>query len=155
MKTRKNIGIAKVHHTNVYFFCGEIRGKDVLHDASTPGMNTRVRNTATFLQDRALLVKLGTTDLMAQNAQYQAKCLAALYNRERHVREYSAGGETKEAESKALALAELVTFIEEVRGPESRPVFHLADLLKMYSPRLSQMDVVMDVRPNSTRLKRR
>ena len=133
-----------------FFFCGEIGGKNGLHDASTPDMNTRVRNSATFLQDRALLVKLGTTDLVAQNAQYHAKCLAAIYNRERHAREYSTGGETKEAESKALALAELVTFIEEARGPESCPVFRLADLLKMYSARLSQMDVVMDVRPNST-----
>ena len=54
---------------------------------------------------------------------------------------------------KALTRADLVTYIEETRGPDVCPVFHLADVLTMYAIRLARMGVLMDTRPNSTGLK--
>jgi hypothetical protein len=72
-----------VHETNVCFFCGKQEGKDSLHAASTQNIDTRVRKAATTLRDRALLAKLGTTDLIAQGAQYHARCLIDLYNLEK------------------------------------------------------------------------
>ena len=96
---------------------------------------------------------MGTTDLVAQNAKYHRNCLTELYNRERRAQETTTSESSQEAEMRALALAELVSYIEESKDPELSPVFRLADLMKMYTNRLEQMGVILTNRPNSTRLK--
>ena len=83
VKTRTITGSTKVSKSNLCFFCGEEGGKEGLHIASTKEIDSHVRKAATTLQDRILLAKLGSTDLIAQEAQYHKNCLSSLYNRER------------------------------------------------------------------------
>ncbi|KAG0725079.1 hypothetical protein GWK47_004831 [Chionoecetes opilio] len=54
---------------------------------------------------------------------------------------------------KAFALAELVTYIKENSDSVMHPVFRLADLMKIYTFRLTQMGIDVEKHPNSTRLK--
>ena len=63
------------------FFCDKPEGS--LCKASTFGVDFKVRQCALKLQDKQLLAKLSTGDLIAQNAQYHLQCLVhrALYNR--------------------------------------------------------------------------
>ena len=113
-----------------------------------------MRRVATVLQDSVLLAKLGSTDLRAQDAKYHRHCLCHLYNRERKAQRKSQKTVADpDAEIKALALAELVAFIEESRDQNDVcPVFRLRDLMAMYQSRLIQMGTA-EARPNSTRLK--
>ena len=112
VKTRTTVGNTDLHKVNVCFFCGEPAAKDGLCIAATPKLNSMVREAATELQDRALLVKLGVIELVAQDAQYHPKCLVGLYNRQRKFHE-SLSATNQESEWKALAMAELVSHIEE------------------------------------------
>jgi hypothetical protein len=82
VKTRTSIG-AFPQIVVVCFLCGEQGGKDGLHIALTKDITVNVRKAATALRDRPLLAKIGTTDLVAQDAQYHKACLTSLYNRER------------------------------------------------------------------------
>jgi hypothetical protein len=139
------------HSTDVCFFCGQSAVVDVLHNASTFGLDTRVRQCALALQDKPLLAKLSSGDLIAQEAKYHVQCLASLYNRSR---------DTKEQESNAddvnhgIAFAGLVSYIEEMRMDNLvAPVLKLTDLVNLYSDRLEQLGTHVYV--HSTRLKDR
>ena len=69
------------------FFCGKpaSSGKP-LSEASTFGVDTKVRQCAIKLQDKQLLAKLSAGDLIAQDAQYHVQCLVSLYNRARETK---------------------------------------------------------------------
>ena len=92
-----------MHQNNVCFFCGARGGKDSLHIAYTMNLDTRIRKVATTLEDRTLLDKLGTTDLVAQDAQDHTKCLTALDRRERKTHKSSTSEADHESEKKALS----------------------------------------------------
>ena len=64
------------------FFCGKSApaGRS-LSKASTFGVDINVRQCAIKLQDKQLLAKLSSGDLIAQDAQYHVQCLVSLYNR--------------------------------------------------------------------------
>ncbi|CAC5373126.1 unnamed protein product [Mytilus coruscus] len=72
------------------------------------------------LQDTALLEKLNAGDLVAQEAKYHAKCLLDLYQKASRVAndDESEGG-TQTRISHGIALAELVSFIEESRSEDN------------------------------------
>ena len=77
----------------------------------------------------------------ALEAYYHLSCLTALYNRVRNIRPSK---EQKDSESsqislEAIALAELVMYIEEVPRPM---VFQLSDLAKMYYVNLSSSETM-------------
>ena len=91
----------------------------------------------------------------AQNAYYHAPCLTALYNRVRNIspsKEEENNENHSQSSLEAIALAELVMYIEEAPNPM---VFLLSDLAKTYSRLLEQLGANVPSRVNSTRLKDR
>ena len=101
------------------------------------------------------MAKLSAGDLIAQEAKYHTKCLVSLYNKVR-----DADAKTAEPDpdrmNHAVALAELVTYIEEARtGALVTPVFVLTDLGALYTTRMEQLGTIMTGRVHSTKLKNR
>ena len=124
-----------------------------LRRAATLVIDSNVRAAATELQDYKLSSKLAAGDMHAQDAYYHASCLTALYNRVRNLRlskEEEHNENTTQNSLEAIALAEVVMYIEEAPRPM---VFHLSDLAKMYSHLLEQLGANVPSRVNSTRLK--
>lgn len=141
----------------VCFFCDSIEEDEMLREAATYGIDNRVRECAQKLQDTALLAKLSAGDLVAQEAKYHVKCLIYLYRKASRVAndDESEGG-TQSRISHGIALAELVSFIEESRSEDNvAPVFKMSDLSKMYGNRLEKMGAEQEGRVHSTRLKNR
>ena len=102
------------------FFCDEHdQNDDTLHETSTFELDARVRKCALQLGDKPLLAKPSGGDLVAQEAKYHIKWLFSLYNKVR-----DADAKTAEPDpdrmNHAVALAELVTYIEEARGTRVR-----------------------------------
>lgn len=134
------------------FFCGGVEAGE-LRKASTMGLDARVRECALSLQDQALLGKLSAGDMVAQDAVYHPKCLATLYKKANKILE-SAPSQTKsESIAHSIALAELVSYIEDKKDDNVSPVFKLADLSELYNERLKQLGVHSCV--HTTRLKNR
>ena len=125
-----------------------------LRRAATLAIDGNVRAAATKLQDHKLLSKLAAGDMHAQDAYYHASCLTALYNRVRNIRPLKEEGDKdiSQVSLEAIALAELVMYIEEAPRPM---VFQLSDLAKMYSSSLERLGAHVPDRINSTRLKDR
>ena len=101
------------------------------------------------------MAKLSAGYLIAQEAKYHTKCLVSLYNKVR-----DADAKTAEPDpdrmNHAVALAELVTYIEEARTDALvAPVFVLADLAALYTTRMEQLGTTMTGPVHSTKLKNR
>ena len=128
-----------------------------MHKASTENIDSRVRECATKLCDTSLLAKLATSDMHALDAQYHRKCLIALYNRMRkHCKDVANFSSDNSMSVEAVALAELVSYMEESALDEDTvPVFKLSDLIKLYTERLRQLGFEVSGRINSTRFKNR
>ena len=95
-------------------------------------------------------------DWVAQDAKYHLGCLVSLYNRAAAEQARKGKKNTIDNLSRSVALAELLTYIDESRMDEDvAPVFKLADLVKQYSARLQQFGIEQDTRPHSTDLKNR
>ncbi len=137
------------------FFCGKpaTAGKS-LCKASTFGMDVRVRQCAVKLQDKQLLAKLSTGDLIAQDALHHLPCLVSLYNR---ARETTTSEDTNaDALNHGITFAELVSYIEDCRrDTELAPIFKLTDLISLYTTRLKQLGTDAAGRIHSTKLKDR
>ena len=130
-------------------FCGKAAGSEGLHNASTYDIDRKVRQCALELNDTALLAKLAPADMVALEAKYHTRCLAALYNRARAATSSSSG-------IYSIAFAELVAYMEDFQTEASiAPVFKLADLAQMYKTRLEQLGVEIDGRVHTSRLKLR
>lgn len=134
---------------NFYFITGTN-----LRRAATFAVDSNVRAAATKLQDHKLLSKLAAGDMHALDAYYHPSCLTALYNRLRNIRSLKEqeDNESSQVSLEAIALAELVMYIEEAPRPM---IFQLSDLAKMYSCSLEQLRGHVPDRVNSTRLKDR
>ena len=65
------------------FLCEEESQLSELRAAMTMNLNNRLNRCARTLQDKELLAKLSTGDVIVQEFKYHPKCLTALYNRER------------------------------------------------------------------------
>ena len=134
------------------FFCDEPAGSAALHNACTYDIDRKVRKCALELEDTALLAKLSPGDMIALEAKYHSRCLAALYNKARTAS--SAHASEDHADLHGIAFAELVAYIEDFRMEESiAPVFKLADLAQLYKTRLEQLGVVTDGHVHTSRLK--
>ena len=136
------------------FFCERpASGKEPLHNASTFTLDKSVRDCAHKLQDTHLLAKLSAGDLIAQEAKYHSQCLASLYNRTRQVKDEA----TTDAVNHGIALAELVSYIEDARMdmPAVAPVFKMTDLATLYGTRLHQLGTAVPERIHTTHLKDR
>ena len=135
-------------------FCEKSEGS--LHRASSFRLDRRVRKCALILEDAMLLGKLSAGDMIAMDAMYHAKCLAALYNKVNR-KQFGDDFDNTEKQLHGIALAELVAFIEEayLDSENEIPLFKLADLVKMYASRLQQLGVTINRRVHSTELKNR
>jgi hypothetical protein len=142
--------------TDVCFLCEDIvSASEPCREARTFRLDSRVRKCAFDLQDERLLAKLSAGDMVAQDAKYHPRCLASLYNKAAALQD---GGKQDRSDrvSHGIALAELLTYIDEARmDADIAPVFKLADLLRLYSTRLEQLGVEQHIRPHSTELKNR
>lgn len=86
--------------------------------------------------------------MIAQEAKYHPRCLVSLYNKVA-VQQDKEGLDTTNSANHGIALAELLTYIDEARIDEDvAPVFKLANLLKLYSTRVEQLGAVHDIRPH-------
>lgn len=156
-KYTRRASVQALVETDHCFFC-EKPGKlsESLHQASTLGLYARVRQCALQLQDQSLLAKLSAGDLIALEAKYHIQCLVSLYNRARQSKESHEQEDSDATSNRAIALAELVTYIEDTRAEsEIVPVFKLKDLVRMYITRVKQLGTSLNGRVNSTHLKDR
>ena len=131
------------------FFCDKPGGN--LHRASTLEVDTIVRKYAIELNDTTLLTKLAAGDMVAIDAIYHTKCIVAFYNRVRW--NYSKTNEEQEnSRLHAIAFAELVLYIEELReNKETSAVFPLADLCKLSFAILEDLGAEQHSRVHATR----
>lgn len=100
------------------FFCEKPAGSLPLHVASVFDLDEHVQNCALELGDKSLLAKLSAGDMIAIEAKYHSKCLAALYNRHTAASNAMANQseeKNSDTERHSIALAELVSYTEETR----------------------------------------
>ena len=136
------------------FFCDGQAGKGTLHEASTFEIDADVRKCALKLEDKRLLAKLSGGDLIAQEANYHATCLTSLYHKARGTK-WNEDPDQDDV-NQGIALAELVSYIEEARmDSDVAPVFKLIDLATLYMTRLEQLGTVLTGRVHTTELKNR
>ena len=136
------------------FFCEEVSCE--LHRASTFNLDHNVRESAHILNDTALLGKLSAGDMVALDAVYHTQCLSKLYKRAAKMKNQVSTPTDEYSVCQGIALAELVSFLEEYRNDsDDSPVFKLSQLSRMYASRLEQMGVDISQRIHTTRLKER
>ncbi|CAG2215782.1 unnamed protein product [Mytilus edulis] len=155
-KTRHSFSVQSTSNPSVCFFCNE-NGQEALHESSTFGQDTRVRECAVKLNDTLLLAKLSAGDLIAQEAKYHSKCLVSLYNRASRIEMKNDNVESKkERQIHGIAFSELVSYINETRScDETISVYKLSDLCKLYTERKTCLGADVSSRVNSSRLKDR
>ena len=139
--TRRNACSVNQNATEVQakcFFCdkGDTEGK--LHEVCTFQLDYHVCKSAYDLQDEKHLAKLNAGDLIAIEAKYHAKCLAELYNKARCT-EMKEEHDSNDKTCHGIALAELISYIEDCRKEDKVCVFTLADVTKLYTHRLEQL----------------
>ena len=149
--TRSN-ATALTKDTITCFICES--DKLPLHQVCTLGVDARVRECASVLNDEKLLALLSSGDLIALEAHYHGSCLSNLYRNAEYAKRDDVPDSEQPHRLEGIALAELVSFIEESRGiVDDLPIFKLADLARMYKNRLEQLGVESTTRVNTTRLK--
>lgn len=154
--TRYKHGTNKTTSILKCFFCEEPEAKNApLHECSTKTITERVWKCAVKLNDQRLIAKLSAGDMVAQDAKYHARCLVKLYNASNRNSEEDI--EDSEEIAHGIALAELISYIEEARSADETvlPVFKLSNLAKLYAGKLEELGVKVVDRIHSTRLKER
>ena len=135
------------------FFCDKALG-DKFHTAATSKLDHNVRQMATDLRDSRLLAKLSPGDMTATDAVYHKQCLTELLTRHRSLkRQRESTGSDEMMNPDAIAFAELVAYVEDVREAGERPTLKLSDLAALYKSRMEQLGSNPEKRVNSTRLK--
>ena len=94
--------------------------------------------------------------MVALDVLYHTQRLSQLYKRAARVKNQTVTQNDEDSIYQGIALAELVSFLEECRSdPDENTVFKLSELSRMYALRLEQMGVDISQRVHSTRLKER
>ena len=123
---------------------------------STLGLDNRVRECASLLNDEKLIAKLSGGDLIALEAKHHTQCLSMLYRKAQYANEEGEESEQPRLRLDGIALAQLVSHIEEFRTSGAElPTFKLADLANMYKSCLQRLDCDTTARVNNSRLKER
>eukprot|EP00112_Aurelia_sp_Birch-Aquarium-sp1_P002959 Seg1330.1 transcript_id=Seg1330.1/GoldUCD/mRNA.D3Y31 product="hypothetical protein" protein_id=Seg1330.1/GoldUCD/D3Y31 len=91
--------------------------------------------------------------MIAIDAVYHSICLSSYYNKERSSNK--SHGSDSDSILKGVALAEVVSYMEEEISEKRNTVFKMTDLIWLYTNRLEQLGVIVDTRVNSTHLKER
>ena len=132
--------------------------KPLLHESQNHRVHAfkrggKVKQYALDMECIDITNKIGTSDMFAFEASYHTTCLAAFYNKHRSwesSRRLAAGGRSS---VKEIALAELVSFIIASWEEDVAPQFRFADLMKLYSNRLNELDPEKERTVHSPRLK--
>ena len=83
--TRSNVSVCSKETVPACFICDRCDGQ-TLHNVSTLGLDDRVRESATLLNEERLLAKLSGGDLIALEAKYHTKCLSMLYRKAQYAK---------------------------------------------------------------------
>jgi hypothetical protein len=148
-----------VYKQPICFLCDDPCSTLPLHQACTDDVDLHVKAYAKILCDASLLAKVSDSDLSSQEAKYHKKCLTDLCNDvrafERRKRRDAIGAHNETEFFHGIVFAQLIAHIEETRADSSIvPIFKLADLVKLYTVRLSQLALSKPVEGvHSTRLK--
>ena len=141
------------HIKQVCFFCDKNGEENKLSEVTTFQLDYRVRKCVEIINDNLLSAKLNGGDLIAQEAKYHPKCLVGIYNKTRYAQ---ANNVSNEYQTKCgVALAELITYMQESADAQEGIVFRLADLSDLYTKRLKQLGIEVESRLRSTTLKER
>lgn len=151
--TRLSSSGASVTKNTSCFFCDQ--SSPPLHQVSTFILDKRVRQCALELQDTVLLAKLSAGDLISQEAVYHNKCLVSLYNKATRAKSSTSTKNNDDRVISGIALAELISYIEDLRASGNLSVLKLADLTKLYTKRLELLGLKLSGRVHSTDLKNR
>lgn len=90
-----------------------------------------------LLNDETFLAKLSGGDLIVLEARHHGTCLTMLYRRAEYARREKIPEEEKPQRLEGIAMAEVVTFIEESQKTGAElPTFRLRDLAKIYTSAL-------------------
>ena len=153
--TRSSLGkhIEKNIDGHLCLFCDETVRKDDKYRrvASTFDIDFRVRKCATDLSDSNLLTKLALGDLVALEAEYHATCLSRFYYKHSKAMQFEKR-KTTNNDIHGIVFAELISYINECRDHEEKPIFKMTDLTQLYNTRLKELGV-RDEAVHSTRLK--
>ena len=135
----------------VCFFCDAPVEQDY-HKAATKKLDINVRKMATELKDTLLLAKLSSGDMIATDAVYHKHCLTGLFTRYRSsMRQKESSFGNSKLKCEAIALAELISYVEEIR--QTKSIIKLSDIVQLYKSRLEQLGGDILQRINATRLK--
>ena len=135
----------------VCFFCDAPVEQDY-HKAATKKFDINVRKMATELKDTLLLAKLSSGDMIATDAVYHKHCLTGLFTRYRSsMRQKESSFGNSKLKCEAIALAELISYVEEIR--QTKSIIKLSDIVQLYKSRLEQLGGDISQRINATRLK--
>ncbi|VDI30863.1 Hypothetical predicted protein [Mytilus galloprovincialis] len=105
----------------------------------TMKLNQRLVDCAKVLQNKQLLAKLSSGDVIAQEMTYHPSCFVAVYNRDIN-EETNRDRKQEENIKKETSSAELVTSIFETqRNSDESVVFRLADHTNLYKDRLTKL----------------
>ena len=119
----------------------------------TSNLDSNVRKMATEMRDTKLLAKLSVGDMTASDALYHKKCHTVLHTRYRSFVRKNTKGSGDSMQPESIALVELISYLEEMKCVDGKyTLFRLADLMKLYRERLTQLGDSMK-RPNSTHIK--
>lgn len=109
-RTRSSCASKVAKDIQVCMFCD--LGDGELHQATTFGLNDRVRAAALKLNDSKLLAKLSEGDVIAIEMSYHLKCLSALYRRAEAVDSVILGDDINDRMQCSIAFAELIAYIK-------------------------------------------
>lgn len=127
-KTRRSIGSSyvSIQPSDVFFVCDGPPGSSGLRNVQTLSIDLKIRQHAELLCDKVLIRKLSSGDMVATECKYHLKCLSSFYRRK--PKGHSVEIDAKDVSGHALAIEELVSYIEDFRDcTEYAPVTCLAD----------------------------
>ena len=131
------------------FFCDEPPGPKGVHVVWTLGVHQKVHYIAVHINDTNVLRKLANTDMVAGDANYYLKCLVAYYRKQP-----KPSKEDNSSSLQAMAFTEVVAFVESYRDdPETRPMFYMSHLCRLYASRLEAHGLHVPERVHSMRLR--
>lgn len=127
----------------------------VLHAIKTSYLSEKLVRASEALSDSKLISMQVAGDFISNGAKYHKICLTTYFNRWRSKINYEENqlsfSTESEKENKALALAELIDFMESTKLNDSSVVFKLSDLTKAYFQHLNLTEENCNI--HSTRLK--
>lgn len=133
---------------NICFFqCSSSDPSEAFHLAATNEIDSKVRICAKELNDEQILAALSKGDMVSMNTRYHLKCLVNFYNlrrtKQRDIKEHHRTQQVNEV----FAFVEIIAYIESRRSDSnSKPLFKLSDLGKMYADFLKSYGINTNLR---------